>query len=255
MNIVIIGSGNIATHLAKVFYATGSTIQQVYSRTLANAEALANVVISDYTNNLSNIILDADLYVISVSDNAIQEVVNNLNISIQGIVIHTSGATDLNVLERFDNFGVIYPPQSITKNIKTDLSLIPFGVEANSAKNEEVLFELIKSIAPLSFPCNSSQRLALHLSAVIANNFSNALFQMAKDILDNANLDFELIKPIISETANKVQTHSPELTQTGPAVREDYNVIQKHLQFLSQSPEERKIYQILTDFIIKRYHK
>ncbi|MCA5006528.1 Rossmann-like and DUF2520 domain-containing protein [Sphingobacterium bovistauri] len=255
MNAVIIGSGNIATHLAKTLYTAGHTISQVYSRTLANAQALANVVNSDCINDLSKILLDADLYILSVSDSAIPEITNNLNKNIKGIIVHTSGATDMNILDEFENYGVVYPPQSINKDIDTDLNLIPFAIEANTFKNEEMLLQLIKTIASKSFYCNSNQRLALHLSAVIANNFSNALFQISKDILDNANLDFELLKPIILETAIKVQNHLPETTQTGPARRADYNIIDKHLQFLSQFPEESKIYQILTDFIIKRYHK
>jgi predicted short-subunit dehydrogenase-like oxidoreductase (DUF2520 family) len=255
MNVVIIGSGNIATHLAKAFYTAGHTISQIYSRSLANAYALANVVKSEALDDLSKIYLHADLYIICVSDSAIQEIVNSIPKTLPGIVTHTSGATDIDILVKFKNRGVIYPPQSINKNIRTNLSVIPFGIEANSSENFEILFHSMRRIAPKSFACSSKQRLALHLSAVLANNFSNALFQMAKDILDKENLDFDLLKPIILETANKVQHHTPDETQTGPAVRKDYNIINKHLQFLSQSPEESKIYQLLTDFIIKRHYK
>ncbi len=254
MNIVIIGSGNIATHLAKAFYATNNTISQVYSRSLANAQALANVVSSTALIDLKEVDNDADLYVIAVSDSAIEEVVQQLPADLEGIVVHTSGATDINVLSKFSNHGVIYPPQSINKNIATDLSLIPFGIEGNTTHVFDKLFKLIKDIAAKTFVCSTKQRLALHLSAVIANNFSNALFSVAKEIMDHENLDFELLKPIISETASKVQNHDPIQTQTGPARRGDYVVINKHLQFLSQYPTEREIYQVLTDFIIKRYH-
>ena len=255
MKIVIVGSGNIATHLAKALYAAQHTITQIYSRTLANAQALANVFNSTAIDNLQNIDTQSDIYLIAVSDSAIATVVSDLPENLQGIVVHTSGATELNVLSKFQNSGVIYPPQSINKSIETDLALIPFGIEGNTPENFEILFKCIQGIAPKTFPCNSKQRLALHLSAVIANNFSNALFQMAYEILAKENLDFELIKPIIKETVLKVQNHLPMQTQTGPALRGDYNIIDKHLQFLSQSPEESKIYQLLTDFIIKRHSK
>lgn len=254
MTIVIIGSGNIATHLAHALYATNNTILQVYSRTLANAQALANVVFSQAINDFEHINTEADLYIIAVSDSSIAAVANEIPKSLQGIVTHTSGSTNLDALIDFTNSGVIYPPQSINKDIKTDLSLIPFGIEGNTVQTFEKLFALIQSISPKTFACSSKQRLTLHLSAVIANNFSNALFLMAKEIMERENLDFELLKPIILETALKVQDHTPSQTQTGPARRGDYNVIDKHLQFLTQSPEESKIYQVLTDFIIKRYN-
>lgn len=255
MNIVIIGSGNIATHLATTWSAANNTITQIYSRTLANAQALANVVHSTAINNLKNLNSTADLYLIAVSDSAIEAVVQQLPHDLTGIVAHTSGATDIAMLGKFNQHAVIYPPQSITKNIQTDLSLIPFGIEGNTPEVADKIFVLLKSIAPKTFYCTSKQRLALHLAAVVANNFSNALFQMAYEILEREKLDFDFIKPIIKETALKVQNHLPRQTQTGPARRGDYNIINKHLEFLSQSPEESEIYQILTDFIIKRHHK
>ena len=255
MNIVIVGSGNIATHLAKALYASQHTITQVYSRTLANAQALANVLSSSAIDNLAEIKKTADLYLIAVSDSAIEDIISELPNALQGIVVHTSGATDIKLLDIFFKYGVIYPPQSINKEIQTDISSIPFGIEANKPEIFDSLMALMQPIAPKSFDCNSKQRLALHLSAVLVNNFSNALFEMAHDILIQEGLDFELLKPIILETATKVQHTLPYATQTGPACRGDHNTIDKHLQFLSQSPEVSKIYQLLTDFIIKRYHK
>lgn len=256
MNIVIIGSGNIATHLSKAFQTAGHTISQIYSRTLANATALANVVHTDCViDNFDSLDQKADLYLIAVSDLAIQQVVDRIPKEIQGIIVHTSGATCIEVLEKFENHGVIYPPQSLNKEIHSDISVIPFGIEANKDSNFKILWELIHKIAPKSFPCNSKQRLALHVSAVISNNFSNLLFSISKQILDQQELDFELLKPIILETAEKVQHNDPYLTQTGPARRGDHNVINKHLEFLSHLPEEKEIYQILTNIIIKRYHK
>lgn len=255
MKIVIIGSGNVATHLAKAWYASNNVILQVYSPTLANACALASVVDSHAINNLEELNLRADLYLIAIKDDAITNVVEQLPKSLQGIVVHTSGATSVEVLNSFNKFGVIYPPQSINKNIKTHLSLIPFGIEGDSSSTYQQLHGLISAISPKVFACQTSQRLALHLSAVLVNNFSNALFQMAEDILNGENLSFDLLKPIILETAEKVQSYPPSETQTGPARRGDYDIIDKHLDFLTQYPEEHKIYQLLSDFIVKRYHK
>lgn len=256
MNIVIIGSGNIATHLAKSFVNQGHDIVEVYSKTSANAKTLADAVYAyTFTTTFESLNLKADLYLIAVADSAITDVIDELPDSIEGLVIHTSGATPLDILAKFKAYGVIYPPQSINKNIETDLSKIPFGIEGNTKEVQDILFNFMQALAPKTFICNSKQRLALHISAVLVNNFPNALYQIANDILQKENLKFDLIKPIILETAQKVQTHLPELVQTGPAIRNDLNTIDKHLQFLSYSKELSEIYQILTDFIIKRHLK
>lgn len=255
MNIVIIGSGNIATHLAKSFYALGHDIQQIYSKTSANAKALADVVKAESISDLHHMSVHADLYILAVSDHAIVQVVLDLPSTISGIIVHTSGATSIEVLQKFARYGVIYPPQSINKNVETNLSIIPFGIEGSDKKVQHDLMELMLTIAPKTFLCNSQQRLALHLSAVLVNNFSNALYQMAYDILDNEKIPFDLLKPIILETAKKVQHHKPADVQTGPARRNDISTIEKHLQFLSYSEEQRKIYQYLSNFIMNSTHK
>lgn len=252
MNIIVIGSGNVATHLAKAFHHSGNKIKQVYSHTSANAQALADVVSAQAIDTIDHIASDADLYFIAVKDSAIPEIVRQLPQSISGIVVHSSGATSIEILQKFGKSGVIYPPQSISKEVALDLSLIPFGIEGTDTETTETLLQFIKSIAPKSFLCNSQQRMALHLSAVLVNNFPNALYQMAETILNKENLSFDLLKPIILETAQKVQNHSPKHVQTGPAARNDLNTINNHLQFLSYSKELSQIYQHLTDFITKR---
>lgn len=255
MKIVLIGSGNIATHLAKSFFARGHDIRQVYSKTSANANALADVVHASSISTFEDIKTDADLYVVAVRDEAISEITHALPKSLKGMVVHTSGATDLHVLSKFQKYGVIYPPQSINKNVPTDLSMIPFGIEGNDDATIDLLMELMSTISPKSFVCKSDQRLALHISAVLVNNFPNALYQMAFDILKQQNLSFDLLKPIILDTANKVQSHMPKDVQTGPAVRNDMATINKHLHFLSHSEEQRKIYQYLSNFIINSTNK
>lgn len=252
MNIVIIGSGNIGTHYANAFFNLKHKIIQVFSKTSANAKALADTVFAKPIDNLLEIDPTADLYIIAVADQYITEVVQHLNKNIKGIVVHTSGATSMNVLDKFNNHGVIYPPQSLNKSIDTDLSKIPFAIEASNEESRLILTNLMTSISPLRFYCDSKQRLALHVAAVFVNNFSNALFDMAYSILEKQNLDFELLKPIIMETAKKVQSHHPQEVQTGPASRNDNNTINTHLQFLSYSNDLTEIYQSLSNFIIKR---
>lgn len=251
MNIVIIGSGNIATHYAKAFQQLGNQISEVYSKTSANANALAELVSAQSVDDLSQISEEADLYIIAVSDQAIEPVVNKLPSRLEGTVVHTSGATPLEMLHRFKKNGVIYPPQSLSKDIETDLSTIPFAVEANTPEVEQKLLEIAQAISPKSFLCNSQQRMALHVAAVFVNNFSNALYQVAFDLLERENLDFELIRPIILETANKVRYQEPSAVQTGPAIRGDKQTLDSHLKFLSHDEHLAQIYQNLTALIIK----
>lgn len=251
MNIVLIGSGNIATHLGKAFTDAGHHVAQVYSRTLANALALANVLSAQAIDNLSHLDPNADLYLLAVSDSAITELVQALPKDLVGIVAHCSGATDLAVLNPFKNHGVIYPVQSFSKQKALDLSHSPFGIEANNEGSAQVLTQLAAQISDHIFNCNTQQRLALHVSAVFANNFSNALFQLSFDLLKENNLPFDLIRPIIQATAEKVQNHEPKQVQTGPAARNDKTTMLTHFNFLSPHPDWQLIYQKISDLIVK----
>lgn len=252
MKIVLIGSGNIASHLGQAFINQGDQILQIYSFTKANADALALRFHAHSTSDLATISTAADLYLIAVKDDAIAEVVEQLPSSLSGIVVHCSGATDISILNKFSAYGVIYPPQSISKQLALDLHDIPFCIEGNTAAVESQLLSWIQVIAPLSIPCNSAQRLALHLSAVLVNNFTNVLFQMANELMDEYKLPFNLLYPIISETAKKAQNQAPKDVQTGPAKRNDQLTMKKHLDFISQKKEIKEIYQLLSAEIIKR---
>src|SRR5690606_12905700 len=196
MNIVVIGSGNIATHLGRAFVQAGHRIVQVYSRNRANACALASLLIAEPTDDFSQIKPDADLYLLAVSDRAIIPLSRELPL-VQGLVVHCSGATPLHVLDRFANYGVIYPPQSFSKNVTIQLSEIPFGIEGNSSFTYGVLHQLMLAISSSSFACDTQQRLALHIAAVFANNFTNALYQISYDILTANGLPFHLLYPIL----------------------------------------------------------
>lgn len=252
MKVVLLGSGNVAYHLGHALSGLGHSFLQIYSRALVHAQALADSLDSTAIDTLEEISPVADLYILAVSDQAIPVIVAQIPPTIQGIIIHTSGATDLSVLAKFRSSGVIYPPQSLKKGVATDLSKIPFGIEASDASSLELLMELMLPISSTSFHCSSSQRLALHTASVFANNFPNALFQVAHDILQRENLSFDLIRPIISETATNVQQHLPKEVQTGPAIRGDLTTIAKHLDYLKQDYDWQSIYQLISAYISKK---
>jgi len=246
MKIVLIGSGKVASALADLLDALGHSLVQVYSRTADHASLLANKYGAAAISSLADINKTANLYLIAVSDDAIDEVVKQLPESLKGIVIHTSGATHLSVLDKFPNGGVIYPIQTISKHTDLKDRTTPLGIEGNNEISTALLLEIGKSLSKKSFYCNSHQRLALHVAAVFANNFSNALYQVAHDILKENNLSFDLLKPLILETAHHVQNQLPKEVQTGPAKRNDQNTINRHLEFLTQKPNWTTIYQELT---------
>lgn len=252
MNIVILGSGNAATHFGQAFQQLGHQIVQIYSKTKANADALAFALQCTGTDDLSQLLRNADLYLIAVSDEAIPTLVETMPQDIKGIVVHCSGATDMAILNRFRNYGVIYPPQSLSKNKAVDFSLIPFCVEGSDTSIANSLLQLARTFSSRSILCNSQQRLAIHLSSVMVNNFSNILYQFAYELLEEHNLSFDLVRPIILETAEKVQNHVPITVQTGPAIRGDEATQQKHLKFISNKPDLQQIYQLLSHQITKR---
>ncbi|MCL7988895.1 DUF2520 domain-containing protein [Sphingobacterium sp. lm-10] len=251
MDIVLIGSGNVAHHLGAALKKAGHRIVQVYSPTAEHARRLADFLQSEATQSLHDLRSDADLYILAVRDQAIPEVVQQLPLSWQGTVVHTSGATSIDLLDKWSKYGVIYPPQSLSKEVPTDLSLIPFAIEGNKEAVKDFLFTTIHPIAPLSFEANSTQRLALHIAAVFANNFSNALYKIAFDILSDQNLPVDVIRPIILESAMKVQNRLPQQVQTGPARRNDTLTMEKHLEYLKLEPDWQTIYQIMSQFIKK----
>lgn len=252
MKIVILGSGNVASYLAENFSHQGHKIIQVYSRTKANAHALASVFGADATDELSQLLPDADLYLLAVSDSAIIELMQTPPAIGQGIMVHCSGATPLTALASYKQHGVIYPPQSISKNVSSPIAAIPFAIEGNTPAVQALLLQTMQAMAPKSFPCTTAQRLALHVAAVFANNFSNLLFQISYDLLAEHEISFDLLRPIILETAQKVQNKRPDEVQTGPAKRGDQQTLERHLNFLSEKPSWLKIYQQLSEEIRRK---
>jgi predicted short-subunit dehydrogenase-like oxidoreductase (DUF2520 family) len=248
---VIIGSGNVATCFAKAFVNKGISIAAVYSRNLNHAQQLAAEVGGDAMNNFNKLPINADLYLIAVSDNVIENVSNQLKVN--GLVLHTSGFTAMDALRNNKRYGVFYGLQTFNKNSTTDLNNVPFFIEASNLEDEKILWHFASSISRNVQVAKTHQRQALHVAAVFANNFSNHLFAVAKQMLEQHQLSFDLLKPIILQTAHNAVTHNPIDVQTGPVVRNDTATISAHLEVLQQYPEYRQIYELLSKSI-REFH-
>jgi len=247
MNVSIIGSGNVAHHLANGLYNSGHNILQVYSRNLEHAYELAKKVSAKATNQLTSIFPDADFYLICVSDSAITEIIKQLEFEPR-LIAHTSGSIPMLVLSKFKNHGVFYPLQTFTKDRALSLSQIPICIETNNEEAKKQLMGLANSLSSNLVEINSEQRKQCHLAAVFANNFVNHMYALANQILQDKNLPFELLKPLITETASKVQQLSPTESQTGPAIRNDLLVMEAHLQQL-KSDKLEKLYSFVSSSI------
>jgi predicted short-subunit dehydrogenase-like oxidoreductase (DUF2520 family) len=241
----IIGAGNVGFHLGKRFSKKGFDIVQVYSRKLEKAAFLAELTAAEPINDFSKINLDTDLFIIAVNDNSIADVAEKLKSSgIENqLVVHTSGATPSTILQPyFDHFGVFYPLQTFRIHQRPKFKSIPLCIDAFKKPDLKKLKKVAKKICPNVHQINDQQRAVLHVAAVFANNFSNHLFSIADDILEKENLSFDLLIPLIQETARKIEWDAPQNLQTGPAIRDDENTIQKHLNYLEKHPDYRKLY-------------
>jgi len=251
MRISIIGSGNVATHLAAAFKNAGHRMVQVYSRDMQNAALLAYHVGAEPIDDLNQVNPETDIFIISVKDDAIISTAKILS-KHQKLIVHTSGATDLSSLSAFtSNAGVFYPLQTLSKNKEVDFFTVPLCIEGADEKIISELEQLAQTISNHVYRINSEQRKILHLAAVFACNFPNYLYSIAQQLLAKHNMEFELLRPLILETAQKVQNHLPAEVQTGPAIRNDENTMAIHLQMLDDEPELKKLYDVLSQAIIK----
>ena len=245
IRITLIGSGNVAQHLIKAFAKSEVVeIVQVFSR---KKETLASLIDFDKIVNDFDNLKEVDLYIIAVSDKAISEVSKQLPFQ-NRVVVHTSGAASLDVLDPKNRKGVFYPLQTFSKNKEIDFSTIPMCLEAENTFDFRVLETVAKSISNAVFAINSDQRKALHVAAVFVNNFTNHLYQIGQEICDEHKVPFEVLKPLIQETAEKINTLTPIDAQTGPAKRHDSTTIDAHLEYLNNE-NQKNIYKILTQSI------
>jgi predicted short-subunit dehydrogenase-like oxidoreductase (DUF2520 family) len=251
MRLTFIGSGNVATHMAAAFKNAGHRIVQVYSPNMHNAALLAYHVGATATNQLNEISAETDIFVISVKDDAIAQIAGALAAH-QKTMVHTSGSTSLDVLLHYtDKAGVLYPLQTFSKTSEVDFTTVPLCIEAANDSIYTAIEQLAATVSNSIYSINSAGRKILHLAAVFACNFPNYLYGVAQQLLASHEMDFDLLRPLILETAQKVQQQLPASVQTGPAIRNDQTTMAAHLQMLEGQPQLQEMYGLLSQGIIK----
>ena len=249
--IVIIGAGRIAWHLGKRLKSKGLPVAQVISRTAEHAEALGDGLNTAWSDLPEDLIPDADWIILAVRDDAIEVVAEAFAPFVQqALVTHTSGGTaGAKLAPFFNRFGVFYPLQSFSLEHMPVWSKIPFCVDAQSETDVMFLKKIAKTIGNLVYRVNDEQRALLHVAAVFANNFANHCFAIAEKILDEKDLPFELLHPLMEETLAKALQDSPARMQTGPAIRGDVDTVRRHVQLLEGHAEWQEIYRELSGSI------
>jgi predicted short-subunit dehydrogenase-like oxidoreductase (DUF2520 family) len=250
MNVVMIGSGNVATALCLLLKKNNIPIRQIISRNKLHAEQLAEQVQCAYSDFNGKIDDNADVYMMALSDDAYFSDFSFLTTHDKPIV-HTAGALSKDVLRHLSkNYGVMYPLQTFSKHIQPH-STIPFLIDANNTDTLNTIKSLAYMLSEDVKVANDDERIKMHVAAVFVNNFTNHLYKIAEDFCQKEQLDFRLLYPLIQETAHKITHSNPTLTQTGPARRKDMNTINVHLNLLNAYPPWKEIYEKLTESILK----
>lgn len=267
MTVTIIGTGKVAFHLGKKFIEKDVHIQQIIGRNANKAAWLASILNTNFETNFNKIKTDSDVYIIAVSDTAIPSVAEQLSQVLDNqLVVHTSGSIPSTALQPyFKNYGAFYPLQTFSVESQPDFDNIPifinvttpflhmnaFGKGNPSGQYLTVLKELGEKISNKVYELEDEKRIVLHIAAVFVNNFTNQLFKMAYDILEKENLSFDVLKPLIQETVNKIHHYAPSDMQTGPAKRGDLITIQKHLDYLNKNtpPQYFDLYKMFTELV------
>jgi len=253
---VVLGAGNVAHHLTPALESAGLTILAVASRKLSNAEKLCNMLQSKpaalpLTRQQPIPIPPADWVILAVPDRAIAELANQLIVPSEAILLHTSGATPLEQLGKSKKVGVLYPLQTFSQGKAVNFSEIPLLIEASSSDAFQKLQGLAHSLSHKVYPADSAARKKLHVAAVFACNFSNYLYGVAHELMEEEELPFSLLQPLLHETLAKALEISPKSAQTGPAIRNDWATMQAHEELLAHKPALLKLYRLLSEGIQK----
>ena len=244
IKIVLLGTGNVATHLFNAFQNNDNIdVVQVYNRSHKNLDAFKK---TNTTTSISKL-KEADVYIIAISDDSIPELSKKLQLR-KKLVVHTSGSVPLETISNQNRRGVFYPLQTFSTNKSVDFKTIPLCLEAEFNDDLILLEQLANAISDSVYHINSEQRKALHIAAVFVNNFVNHLYQKGEEICLEHQVSFDILKPLIQETAAKIMTLPPKESQTGPAIRNDKKVLQQHLGDL-HSTTQQEIYKLLTKSI------
>lgn len=249
MKITILGSGNVATHFAKAFRNVGHEILQVWSRNNEHAQLLADTVKAQAVASIDKFSQEADICIVAISDDALFEIPQKLHFN-NTIVLHTSGSVALQVLEGSSpHIGVLWSPQTYIREAEMDYTQLPFCVEGNDNHSTQSIMNLAQSVSPNVYSLNSVQRKWAHLSAVMVNNFGNALNASAQQLMSKHEIPFELLLPIIDETARKAHLGNLRQQQTGPAIRHDKKTLDAHRKQLETEPQLLELYNLMTRLI------
>lgn len=247
--VTLFGSGNMAHWLVYALKNAGLKITQIYSRQLSHAEALAEKAGSIAIDNIKDLSSDSDLYLFSVKDDSYGTLLQQLPFRLP-LAAHTAGSLSMRIFEPYaDNYGILYPYQSVNKNMDFEDVVVPLCVEANNEIIGKELLALAKSLSSTAQLLDESQRLVLHRAAIFGCNFTNAMYAIAYDILREHDINWQMILPLLQNTMDKVKTMNPHDAQTGPAQRGDQNIIQFHLNALHDD-QLKDIYRLMTDYII-----
>lgn len=255
LKISFIGSGNVAWHLAPALDNAGYPVVEVYSRENKNAKALVNRLYqAEIKTDLDFSQSSSEIFIIAVSDDAIEEIAREIIIPENAIVAHTSGASSLGLLEfvATEHTGVFYPLQTFSKSKTVAFDEIPICIESTSDYAEDTLVRMAKAVGKEIYKIDSESRRALHLAAVFACNFTNHCLKLAEDILHTEKLPFDLLKPLIRETINKSLSIGPSNSQTGPAKRHDFETLDKHLDYIKDE-ELSELYRLISQHIVDTY--
>lgn len=250
-SIVLIGAGNVATHLGKAFHEAGCRIRMVYSRTKESARILAESIGCPYTTDITSIDNEADIYIVSLKDSVLDHILPELvKCNSKALFVHTAGSVSIDIWKGLTHrYGVLYPMQTFSKQRDINFDNVHFFIEANTEEDTELLIKTASLISRHIFKASSEQRKYLHISAVFACNFANHMYSICEHLLTSHGLPFSAMLPLIDETAEKVHHLSPVSAQTGPAQRDDHNIMNSHLSLLKDEPEIAELYLRISENI------
>ena len=251
--IALIGAGNVAYNIAKVLKNNGVIPFCIYTRSASKIQEIQEKTGITAVCNY-NELRDCDLIIVAVKDDAIRDVSLNLK-GFKALVVHTSGTQSSSLLNHLDNYGVMYPLQTFSKDVDVDFKKIPFLINASSKDNIDNLKMFVKNFSDVVIECTDENRGFIHMSAVYVSNFVNVMLQIGNKFLEEKGLDVLLLQPLVMETVNKSFEMGANDALTGPARRADFNTIDKHKIMLKDYEDEKKIYELLTNYIIKKYNK
>ncbi len=251
--IAVLGTGNVASHLVPALENAGHTLTEIYAREIAQAEKLCDsAYVAEPKDDLDFSDSDAQIFILAVSDTAISELADEIILPENSILVHTSGTVPLSILgySSASYTGIFYPLQTFTKGREIDFDDVPFLIESEDQETLQILKKVAKSLSNQVYLVKSKDRLALHIAAVFASNFTNHMIRLSEEIMGRQGLDFEMLKPLIIESISKSLQLGAKRSQTGPAVRGDYSTLDSHHQFLSYNEQVAELYRLISQDII-----